>query len=149
MKLKTGTWVVVADGGRGLLLVNIGTAIRPELKARQVWNHDNPRTSEQGQDRPPRAFSPSGTRRAAHEPADIHAENEDRFIDSIVEALEADAANGLFRQIAVFAPPTALGRFRKSATEDLARRVIAWIDKDLTKLPVPEITEAVVKALED
>lgn len=148
MKLKTGTWVVVADGGRGLLLVNIGTAMQPELKTRQVWDNANPRTSEQGRDKPPRAFAPSGTRRAAHEPADIHAENEDRFIDSIVEGLEADAANGLFRQIAVFAPPGALGRFRKSASDDLARRVIAWIDKDLTKQPVPEITAAVVKALE-
>ncbi|HAY07441.1 MAG TPA: Host attachment protein, partial [Hyphomonas sp.] len=55
MKLKTGTWVVVADGGRGILLVNIGTAARPELKARQVWDLENPRTSEQGRDRPPRA----------------------------------------------------------------------------------------------
>lgn len=148
MKLKTGTWVIVADGGRGLLLVNIGTAMRPELKARQVWDNANPRTSEQGQDRPPRAFTPTATRRAAHEPADIHAENEDRFIDGIVEGLEQDAAKGLFRQIAVFAPPGALGRFRKSASDDLARRVIAWIDKDLTKLPVPEITSAVMKALE-
>jgi len=148
MKLKTGTWVVVADGGRGILLVNIGTAARPELKARQVWDLENPRTSEQGRDRPPRAVMPSGSRRAAHEPADIHSQNEDRFIDGIVAALEDDAAKGLFRQIAIFAPPAALGRFRKSASEDLTRRVIAWIDKDLTKQPVPEITTAVVKALE-
>jgi protein required for attachment to host cells len=149
MKLKTGTWVIVADGGRGMLLVNLGTAARPELKARQVWDLNNPRTSVQGQDRPPRAFSPAGTHRAAHEPADIHAENEDRFIDGIVESLDEDAANSLFRQIAVFAPPGALSRFRKSDSDDLTRRVIAWIDKDLTRLPVPEITAAVVKALED
>ncbi|HAY05128.1 MAG TPA: host attachment protein, partial [Hyphomonas sp.] len=91
-----------------------------------------PRTGDAARPPPPRAVMPSGSRRAAHEPADIHSQNEDRFIDGIVAALEDDAAKGLFRQIAIFAPPAALGRFRKSASEDLTRRVIAWIDKDLT-----------------
>lgn len=148
MKLKTGTWVIVADGGRAAVFVNIGTAFNPELKARRVWEHDNPRTREQGRDRPPRTISPADTRRSAFEPVDIHQSNEDSFIDGIVDELEADASGGLFREIAVFAPPSALGRFRKSASDSLARRVIAWVDKDLTKHPVSDITAAVSKALE-
>ncbi|MDP3460270.1 MAG: host attachment family protein [Hyphomonas sp.] len=148
MKLKTGAWVVVADGGHGIVFENIGTPVSPELKARRVYDQDNPRTHEQGRDRPPRTFSSVGDRRATYESSDIHQVNEDRFIDQIVKDLEADAASGAFKEVAVFAPPLALGRIRKTASGDLARCVIAWIDKDLTKHPVPEITEAVTRALE-
>ncbi len=148
MRLKTGTWVAVADGGRAMILVNIGTAFTPELKVRRTWDQDNPRTHEQGRDRPPRTFNSADMRRSALEAADLHQTNEDRFIGQFVGELEADATAGLFRELAVFAPPAALGRFRKAASEDLARRVIAWVDKDLTKLPVPEITAAVARSLQ-
>jgi protein required for attachment to host cells len=31
----------------------------------------------------------------------------------------------------------------------LSKRIIAWIDKDLTKHPVPAIADAVARAMED
>jgi protein required for attachment to host cells len=37
---------------------------------------------------------------------------------------------------------------RKVASDGLSARVSAWIDKDLTKEPVPSITKAVMRALE-
>ena len=148
MKLKTGVWVLVADGGHGIIFENEGTAFAPELKARQTYDQANPRTHELGRDQPPRTFQSSDGRRSAQEAPDLHQVAEDRFIDQILTDLEAYAESGAFKAIAVVAPPVALGRIRKQASANLSKRVIAWIDKDLTKHPVPAIAEAVSRALE-
>jgi len=147
MKLKTGDWVVVADGGHGIVLENEGTAHAPELKTLRAYDQDNPRTHELGRDQPPRTIQSADARRSAQEAPDLHQVAEDRFIERIVRDLEADAARGAFKAIAVVSPPAALGQFRKAANRELSRRVIAWVDKDLTRHPVAEITSAVSKAL--
>lgn len=149
MQLKTGNWVIVADGGHAIVFENEGTASAPELKCLRVHDLDNPPTHEQGRDQPPRTFQSADGRRSAQEAPDLHQIAEDRFLDQIVEDLERDAAAGAFKAMVVVAPPIALGRIRKSAKDDLSRRVVAWIDKDLTRHPVPAIAEAVVRALKD
>ncbi len=149
MKLKTGVWVVVADGGHGIVFENEGTAIAPELKVLRVYDQENPRTHELGRDQPPRTVQSADGRRSSHEAPDLHQVAEDRFIAGIVADLEADAARGAFKGIAVVAPPVALGQIRKSVKGELSKRIIAWIDKDLTKHPVPAIAEAVARAMED
>lgn len=147
MKLKTGTWVLVADGGRALVLVNLGTANTPELSVRRTDNHDNPRTHEQGRDRPARVQQSGTRRKATHVVKDIHATNEQRFVGRIVEALEQDAQNDLFHEIVVAAAPEVLGQIRSQVSGTLARRVVAWVDKDYTKLSVQDITAAVSRAI--
>lgn len=149
MKLKSGAWVVVADGSHGIVFENDGTAVAPALKALRVYDQENPRTHEQGRDRPPRTVQSADGRRSAQETPDLHQIAEDRFLARIFSDLEADAARGAFKEIAVVAPPVALGHIRKLVSEDFSKRVIAWIDKDLTGHPVPAITEAVARALEN
>ena len=60
-RLKTGDWVVVADGARGIVLVNDGTALEPALSTVRTYGQDNPKTSEQGRDKPTRTFESTGT----------------------------------------------------------------------------------------
>ncbi len=148
MKLKSGLWVVVADGSRGLVLVNEGTALEPDLKALRVYEQDNPKTSEQGRDKPPRTFESIGNRRSAMAAPDLHRRAEDRFVEQIVADLAKDAAAGAFDGVVIVAPPVALGEMRKAADGGLAKLIVATLDKDLTNHPLPEITAAVVKALE-
>lgn len=148
MKLKTGSWVVVADGGRGLILVNEGTALEPELRVERTYELDNPKTSEQGRDKPSRTFESTGTRRSSAEVPDLHQRAEDDFVTGIIGDLETAAAAGKFEHAIIIAPPAALGEMRKAAGKDLAARISAWIGKDLTKAPVADITSAVVKALQ-
>lgn len=149
MKLKTGIRAVVADGGHGIIFENEGTAIAPELKAQRVYDQENPRIHELGRDQPPRTVQSADARCSSHEAPDLHQVAEDRFIARIVADLEADAARGAFKAIAVVAPPVALGQIRKSVKGELSKRGIAWIDKDLTKHPVPAIAEAVARAMEN
>ena len=148
MKLKTGLWVVVADGSRAIVLENQGTAANPALKVLRVYDQDNPRTHELGRDQSPRTVQSAGRRKSALETPDLHQVAEDRFIEGIVVDLQHEVASGALGQVVVVAPPVALGSFRKCANDHLSKRVVAWIDKDLTKMPVPVITEAVANALE-
>lgn len=149
MKLKTGTWVLVADGGQAIIFENEGTAVAPKFKTVRDYDEPHGRTSDLGEDKPPRAFSPADGRRASFEGTDLHQVAEDRFINRIAHDLSAAAASKTFREIVVVASPVALGTFRKAASSELTSRVVFWLDKDLTKHPVAEITSAVVRALED
>ncbi|MGE5266274.1 MAG: host attachment protein, partial [Deltaproteobacteria bacterium] len=148
MKIKAGMWVVVADGARGLVLVNEGNAMEPSLKVVRVYEQDNPKTSEQGRDKPPRAFSSVGEHRSAIAENDLHRRAEDRFVDQIVADLAKDSEAGRFDDLVVVAPPVALGEMRKAAGGALARKIVATLDKDLTGHTVPDITAAVARALE-
>lgn len=148
MKMKKGIWVVVADGARGLVLVNEGNASEPSLKVVRVYEQDNPKTSEQGRDRPPRAFTSFSDHRSAMAAPDLHRRAEDRFVAQIVADLGKDLAAGSFEDLVVVAPPVALGEMRKAANGALAKTIVATLDKDLTAHNIPEITAAVAKALE-
>jgi protein required for attachment to host cells len=148
MKLRSGSWVVVADGARGLVLVNEGTAAEPQLRVVRNYEQDNPKTSEQGRDKPVRTHESTGARRSSSEVTDLHQRAEDRFVTGIMNDLEKEAASGNLQHVVIVAPPVALGEMRKAVGQDLQARITAWIDKDLTKEPIPAITKAVVKALE-
>ena len=149
MKLKTGTWVVVVDGGHATIFENDGTAIAPRLK--MLRDHDEPhaRTNDLGEDKPPRAFSLAGGRHASFEGTDLHQVEEGRFIARIAYGLSLAASKKEFAHIVIVASPVALGNFRKAASHDLKDRVILWLDKDLTKHSVADITAGVMRALED
>lgn len=149
MKLKTGSWVLVADGGHAMILENEGSALAPKLKMLRDYDEPHPRTSDLGEDKPPRAFSPAGGRRASFEGTDLHQVEEDRFIARIVHDLTQAVHDKAFHELVVVASPVALGTLRKAAGSELTRRIVFWLDKDLTKHPVAEITVAVTRALEE
>lgn len=148
MKIKSGMWIVVADGARGLVLANEGTALEPALKVLRTYSQDNPKTSDQGRDKPPRVFQSVGEHRSAAPETDLHQRAEDRFVKDIVDDLARDAEAGLFEDLVIVAPPVALGEMRKAIPAALAPKIAATLDKDLTGHPVPDITAAVAKALE-
>jgi protein required for attachment to host cells len=147
MKMKAGLWVVVADGSHGLVLVNEGTAFEPDFKTLRVYAQDNPKTNEQGSAKPSRVFESMGARRSTTAAPDLHRRAEDQFVQQIMGDLADDAATGAFDSIVIVAPPVALGEMRKAVKGDLEKRIVAWIDKDFTNHPVPQITTAVTKIL--
>jgi len=70
--IPKGTHILVGDGSKALLLVNEGTVPEPDFKVEHVFSQKNPPTREQGTDRPGRAFSSAGYRRAAMADTDWH-----------------------------------------------------------------------------
>jgi protein required for attachment to host cells len=135
--LTHGTWVLVADGQKALLLENIGDADLPVLEVRRIAEQDNPATSEQGTDRPGRASDgPSGHRSALQE-TDWHRLAEGRFAHDLAEMLLGNSRR--YDRLILAAAPRVLGELRKEIHGEVAGRIVAEVATDLTNHPVDEI----------
>jgi len=146
-RLENDVWVLIADGGRALVLRNEGDAAYPNLKVVKAYEIENPPTREQGADRPGRGHDAFGGNRTTVEQADYHRLAEDKFMHQLAEELEKQHQAGAFKALIVAAPPIALGELRKAEAPNLKKAIVADIHKDWTHLPVFEIEKAVVKAL--
>jgi len=134
-------WILVGDGRKALMLRNSGTPQRPNLDVIDVLNGgDNPPTHVQGTDRPGRVMQSTLNRRSAVEQTDWHEIAESRFAATIASRLNAAAQENRFEHLVLVAPPNMLAALRKHLDSKVLPRVVAEIDKDLTKHPVPEIT---------
>jgi protein required for attachment to host cells len=140
--------VFVGDGRKALFLRNEGDAKFPNLKTEQVFVDHNPPTHDQGTDKPGRVFAGTGAgnvgRRSAVEPTDWHEIEEHRFVHKVAEALEKLVRERSTKALIVVAPPRVLAELRHAFHADVKSRIIAELDKDLTKQPVYEIEKHLV-----
>ena len=139
-------YVFVGDGRKALLLRNDGTALAPSLKTEQVFEIDNPPTREQGTDKPGRSFASVGGRRSAMEQADWHELEEQRFAKDIADTLQVLVREKNIEALVIAAAPSFLASLRKSLHQEVEKRVIAELDKDLTNQPVNEIEKVLTAA---
>lgn len=146
--LKTGAWVLVADGGKALFLRNHGNTSDYDLRV--VWHQsmENPATRDQGQDRPGRASSASGGRRVALQESDWHQLAEDAFAQDVAKILTHAAQDGVFDQVVIAAAPTMLGTLRAALGPEVSAKVIAEIPKTLANQPIDQIETIIKKALD-
>jgi protein required for attachment to host cells len=142
MRLRARTMVLVADGSRMLLLRNNGDAKYPELHVIAHRKIVNPPNHEQMSDAPGVAFSSAGFGRSAYPADDPHQEAEDRFAMEAAAELAKCCAEG-DGDVIVVAPSDTLGTLRRHYSPLVKSRLVAEIDKDLTKHPVPEITRLI------
>jgi protein required for attachment to host cells len=133
-------FVFVGDGRKALFLRNAGDEKFPNLRTERVFVDDNPPTHEQGSDRPGRAFKRAGTNlRSGVADVDWHDLEEHRFAHRVAAAMEQLMRERNVKALVVVAPPRALADLRQAFHADVKRRIIAEIDKDLTRHPVHEI----------
>lgn len=156
MKLDHGTWVVVADGEKYLLLRNKGDQ---EFLHLEVVDHEespNDPAHELSSDRAGRRHDATRPVRggvaawgnSAMEETDWHRVEEARFAKHVAETLGKMAASGRFEKLVVIADPRSLGEIRTAYDDRLKARIVAEIDKDLTNLPLDKI-ETSIKAYSD
>jgi protein required for attachment to host cells len=145
VKLKHGTWVMVADGEKALFLRNEGDMQYPNLEVIRVLHEDNPSAQEQVTDRPGRFNDGPGVHRGAVEETDWHRLSKERFAEEITQRLYKLAHKGDFDNIVLVAPPLVLGEMRKKLHKMVGDRVIAEIPKTLTNHALPEI-ESILQA---
>jgi len=145
--LTTGTWVVVADGAKALLLENTGTAEAPQLRVVEKMAIDNPPTREQGTDQPGRMDGPGGAPGSAMEGTDFHRLAEEDFARDLAADLEARIGAGAMKRLVLAAPPQMLGSLRAAMGPALAGAVVAELPKTLTGHPTPEIARIVAAEL--
>lgn len=132
--------VFVGDGQKALFLRNVGDEKSPNLTTERVFAEKDPPTREQGSDRPGRTFKRAFTnRRASVEDTDWHELEKHRFAAHVAAALERLVRAQNAKTIVVVAPPRTLADLRHAFHPDVKDRIIAEIDKDLTKHPVWDI----------
>jgi protein required for attachment to host cells len=140
LQIPFDAWVLVADGRKALLLRNATDEIRPDLKVLKVIEqHDNPKTSEHGTDKPGRTTDAATGRHSAIEQTDWHDLAERDFAAEVATEMERHHREGDFKKLIVVAPARTLAEFRQRFSKELHGSVMAELDKDLTKHPVHEI----------
>lgn len=139
INLPHDAFVFVGDGRKALFLRNEGDEKFLNLKTERVLVDQNPPTREQGSDQPGRAFASVGSRRSAVEDADWHVLEEQRFAHEVAGALQRIVRERKVKALVVVAPPKTLAELRKALHSEVKNRIVAEIDKDLTKQPVYEI----------
>ena len=128
--------VFVDDGQKALFLRNAGDATLLNLTTEHVFTDENPPTHEQGTDRPGRAFqSAAKNKRSGLETTDWHELEKERFARRVAAALERMVRGENVKAIVVVAPPRTLAELRDAFHADVKNRIVAEIDKDLTKFP--------------
>jgi protein required for attachment to host cells len=140
LHLPHGAFVFVGDGRKALFLQNAGDEKFPNLRTDRVFVDNNPPTHEQGSDRPGRAFKRAGTNlRSSVGDTDWHEIEEHRFAQRVAAAMEDLVRERKVKALVVVAPPRTLADLRHAFHADVKTRIIAEIDRDLTKHPVHEI----------
>lgn len=154
MRIGQETWVIVADGAKYLVLRNIGDADLLQLDVVAHAQDTHPPARDLASDRPGRRndasrATPAGVvawGKSAMEQTDWHARAEADFAVHLAQHVAAWAASGRFETLVVIAAPPMLGHLRDAWTADVAARIIAEIDKDLTGLPVSRL-ETVISGI--
>ena len=132
ISVRSGDWVVVCDGRKALILENIGDARYPKLHTKEVSEHTEPRTSEQGTDRPGKTHSSVGTARSAMEQTDWHDQSERAFLTALADRLHVALTKGETQALIMVASPRALGMIRSwwpAWTEWLAEKSAAPVPR--------------------
>jgi protein required for attachment to host cells len=146
LRIPHNAFVFVGDGTKALVLRNDGDAQILNLKTERVFTDANPATHEQGTDRPGRAFSSVGAGRSSVAQTDWHKLEEHRFAEQVAAMLQRIVRERGVEALVVVAPPRALADLRKAFHPDVKRKIIAEIDKDLTKHPIDQIEKHLMNA---
>jgi len=135
------TWIIVADGARAQVFVNSGHGSGLESALPQALVADNRPSGDIGSDRPGRSFDSAGQGRHAMQPnSDPHQYAQAEFARDIAKLLEEKRGQKAYDQIIIIAAPRMLGELRNALDASTSRLVIGEIDKDLTKLPVGDLS---------
>ena len=147
LKIPHDAFVFVGDGRKALFLRNEGDEKYPNLKTERVFEDVNPLTHEQGSERPGRVSKAfvSG-QRSAVEPVDWHHIEEHRFAKKVAAAMEEVVRTRKVPALVIVAPPKTLADLRSAFHADVQMRIIAEINKDLTKHPIGDIEKHLTAA---
>lgn len=137
--MKHGTWVVIADGRKFLVLHNQGDDDIMDLRTLEAIEQDNASTREQGAGRPGRTHDSTSPGRSALQETDWHQLAEDRFAHQVADDINKAALAGRFDALVLVAPPKTLAAIRPRLHKEAGARIVAELDKDLTNHPLYEI----------
>ena len=142
------TWVVVADGHKSVFLRNFDSDSRPDLRVLAIDEIENPLSHRQGTSRPGRTneSQPGVIRKSALDETDFHQLAKSKFAGEISDRLEIAANRDEFDRLVLVAPPKTLGELRAQFSTKISSRIVAEINRDLTRHPIEDIEKQVASA---
>ncbi|KZY03383.1 MULTISPECIES: host attachment family protein [unclassified Sulfitobacter] len=144
-KLKNGTWVLIADGEKALILENQTDGEDPFLEVVRKEEQENPPNREQAANRRGRFNDGPSVHRSAVDDTDWHQLAKDRFAGELADILYKQAHKGNFDSIVLVADPGTLGELRSELHQEVSDKVIGEVPKTLTNHPIDDI-EKIVKS---
>ncbi|CAL8974323.1 host attachment protein [Rhodoplanes serenus] len=139
LSIPHDAFVFVGDGRKALFLRNEGDEKFPNLRTERVFVDETPPAHEPGSDAPGRGFFTAGPRCGGVDQTDWQELGEQRFAKDVAGALERLVRDRKIKALVIAAPPRTLAELRRALHNEVKSRVVAEIDKDLTKMPVHEI----------
>ncbi len=144
-RLTEGTWVLVADGEKALILENQTDHENPYLTVLTKEEQENPPDREQSANRRGRFNDGSGVHRSAVDDTDWHELQKERFASDLSDMLYKRVHRGAFESLVLVASPNILGELRGNLHQEVSGKVIAEIPKTLTNHSLDDI-EKIVKS---
>lgn len=138
-RIRTGDWILVADGEKALFLVNDGDEDFPDFNVVRIEAQENPPTREQGTDTPGRFNDGPSVQRSAVGETDWHRFEKERFAQEISDILYRQAHRGEFARLVVVASPRVLGTLRSGMHKEVVERITAEVPKTLTNHPLDKV----------
>jgi len=139
MQIPHDGFVLVADGRKSLFFRNEGDGAFPNLRAQDKEERENPAHHEQASDTAGMAINVIGGHGGSMTEVDFHQQAEDRFAAETAAMLKERALRNEFEALVVVAPPKTLGELRRHYHQEVERRIVGEVAKDLVNVPVAEI----------
>jgi protein required for attachment to host cells len=131
-------WALVADAQHARILEREAPAGAWRERLEDRIEITDPRSHEQGSDRPGRSHESASSARHAIEPrTDPHREAKRAFAIRLARHLEASEAS--YARLLLVAPPAFLGDLREALGDAARRKLQGTLDKDLTALKLAEL----------
>jgi protein required for attachment to host cells len=139
MPLPHNALVLVADGRKMLFFRNHGDEDQIDLRTEA---HDARFVRK---DREIKTDAPGATRQSfgyghsTYEETDFQQQEEDRWIKDAADELKTRALRNDFDDLAIVAPPKALGVLKKCLHKEVEKRIFCTVNKEMSGRPIPDI----------
>ena len=159
MPLPNQALVLVLDGRKMLFFRNHGDEAQIDLRTEAHDQRQDSYDRELKTDSPGNAAHSAGVagrgigatggghvQRPTMEETDYHQQDEDNWVKDAADELKKRALRNDFDQLAIIAPPKALGVLRRELHKEVERRIVCTINKEMSGRPVPDIEALIVSA---
>ncbi len=141
--LEQGTWVIIADGEKALVMENVTDAQDPNLVVVSVEENDAPLSKPS--DRAGRRYDTGPNQKSAVEESSWKAHAKSLFVQDVANLLNKKGLKGSFKRLVLVASPHVLGLLRRRLHSEVLAKVVAEVDKTLTNHPLHKV-EKVLKS---
>jgi len=139
MPLPHNALVLVADGRKMLFFRNCGDEDQIDLRTEAHDARFVRKDREIKTDAPGATRQSSGYGRSTYEETDFQQQEEDRWIKDAADELKTRALRNDFDDLAIVAPPKALGVLKKCLHKEVEKRIVCTVNKEMSGRPIPDI----------